>query len=466
MKKIITFGIFFSTFVYAQIVQQDEQIFNFSDEFNNSQELILGKNPWATTGLDSALGEEFIPQVPPGQFGVRFQLPPDTSITTVKDIRFGCYWATAFYHLIDLSYVSGSSTITVEWIWGTGDLGELESVYFNDPYTGQNIAWFLWSQGSETFSVPVQLDKIEMYVGYGGTLSTDHFTIYSPNGGEIIDAGSIYLIDYYTTNPFIDIAFSRDSGLSWNIIVEDYLTPGPYGTYEWNVPSIESDNCLIRLGDYPCVYDLSDSVFAITFLPVDLISFTSEVINKNVNLNWTTATETNNQGFEILRSDQNNEWKKIGFVEGHGTTTESQFYSFIDESLQPGKYQYKLKQIDFDGSFEYSKVVEVTIEGPTEFSLSQNYPNPFNPITKIKYIVPPVTLRQAQSDILITLKIYDVLGNEVATLVNEEKPAGEYEVEFNAYRHSGKVRNLPSGIYFYQLKAVNFVETKKMVLMK
>ena len=103
--------------------------------------------------------------------------------------------------------------------------------------------------------------------------------------------------------------------------------------------------------------------------------------------------------------------------------------------------------------------VETTSDIPTKFDLSQNYPNPFNPSTKIKYEIPSVTLRQVQSDILVTLKVYDVLGNKVATLVNEEKPAGNYEVEFNA-------TGLPSGIYFYQLKAGNFVETKKMILMK
>ncbi|MCW8961279.1 MAG: T9SS type A sorting domain-containing protein, partial [Ignavibacteriaceae bacterium] len=94
----------------------------------------------------------------------------------------------------------------------------------------------------------------------------------------------------------------------------------------------------------------------------------------------------------------------------------------------------------------------------------QNYPNPFNPSTKIKYTVPSVTLRQAQSDIVVTLKVYDILGREIATLVNEEKPAGEYEVEFNS--HSGEVRNLPSGIYFYQLQAGDFISTKKMILLK
>jgi hypothetical protein len=198
-----------------------------------------------------------------------------------------------------------------------------------------------------------------------------------------------------------------------------------------------------------------------TPLPVELTTLVASVVHNSILINWSTGTETNNRGFEILRSAQNDidNWKKMGFVPGHGTTTEPQFYSFTDESLQPGKYQYRLKQIDFDGSFEYSNILQVTINLPTEFSLSQNYPNPFNPNTKIKYTVPSVTLRQAQSDILVTIKVFDVLGNEIETLVNEEKPAGEYEVEFNGTNH-------PSGIYFYQLKAGDFVQTRKMILLK
>ncbi|MCW8813436.1 MAG: T9SS type A sorting domain-containing protein [Ignavibacteriaceae bacterium] len=109
-------------------------------------------------------------------------------------------------------------------------------------------------------------------------------------------------------------------------------------------------------------------------------------------------------------------------------------------------------------------VRENNINVPAKYYLYQNYPNPFNPSTKIKYTVPSVTLRQAQSDINVTLKVYDILGKEITTLVNEEKPAGTYEVEFNS--HSGEVRNLPSGVYFYRLKAGAYIETKKMVLLK
>jgi photosystem II stability/assembly factor-like uncharacterized protein len=193
--------------------------------------------------------------------------------------------------------------------------------------------------------------------------------------------------------------------------------------------------------------------------PVELISFTASTKDNNVNLMWITASEINNSGFEILRFTQNdNDWLRIGFVEGKGTTTEQQFYSFTDKNLSSGKYQYQLKQIDFDGLFDYSDIVEVELGLPNEFSLLQNYPNPFNPSTKIKYTVPqtPNPFGKGQG---VRLIVYDVLGNEIATLVNEEKEPGVYEVEFDG-------NNLSSGIYIYQLKAGSFVSSKKMTVVK
>lgn len=186
-------------------------------------------------------------------------------------------------------------------------------------------------------------------------------------------------------------------------------------------------------------------------VPVELTSFTASITEKHISLSWTTATETNNRGFEILRAIKEDQWENIGFVPGHGTTTEMQKYSFNDDDVTSGKYEYKLKQIDFDGTFEYSQVVEIYIPIVNKFSLEQNYPNPFNPSTTIKFAIPERNF--------VTIKVYDVLGNEVATLVNEEKPTGEYEVEF-----SGK--ELPSGIFFYKLEAGKYSETKKMILVK
>lgn len=208
-------------------------------------------------------------------------------------------------------------------------------------------------------------------------------------------------------------------------------------------------------------------------IPVELISFTASVNENDVQLNWITATETNNYGFEIQRSPSLipsqregtsqtplwGDWGGVGFVSGYGTSTEKRFYTFSDENLNEGKNRYRLKQIDFDGTSTYSEIVEVEIDLPEQFVLEQNYPNPFNPSTKIKYSIPSIVTTEVKQSQFVDLSVYDVLGNEVAKLVNEERPAGSYEVEFNA-------GNFPSGVYYYQLKAGEFISTKKMILLK
>ena len=191
-------------------------------------------------------------------------------------------------------------------------------------------------------------------------------------------------------------------------------------------------------------------------VPVELTSFAASVVKTDVNLSWITATEINNQGFEIERSNDQNSWTKIGFVEGNGTTTEMNYYSYTDKSLEVGTYYYRLRQMDFDGTSEYSSVVEAEITIPLEFSLAQNYPNPFNPSTKINFSL--------AFDSKVTLKIFDLLGQEVATLINGELAAGEQEITFNA-------AGLNSGVYFYRINAEgvngkNFTSVKKMILSK
>ena len=185
-------------------------------------------------------------------------------------------------------------------------------------------------------------------------------------------------------------------------------------------------------------------------VPVELSSFTANVIGTDVNLNWSTATELNNNGFEVQRQS-GADFVTIGFVKGRGTTTEVQNYSFTDSKLSVGKYAYRLKQVDFDGSFEYSKVVNVDLTTPTVFSLDQNYPNPFNPSTVISYSIP--------QNSFVTLKVYDIIGNEVATLVNQTQSAGKYDIRFDA-------SSLSNGVYLYSIKTDNFSSTKKMILMK
>ena len=123
-------------------------------------------------------------------------------------------------------------------------------------------------------------------------------------------------------------------------------------------------------------------------VPVELTTFSGTYLNGSVNLQWITATELNNFGFEIEKRDESSGFEKIGFVDGNGTTTNRVTYNFIDKNLSSNRYYYRLKQLDFDGSFEYSPVVEVDVQQLTDFKLFQNYPNPFNPNTNIKYYVP------------------------------------------------------------------------------
>lgn len=195
-------------------------------------------------------------------------------------------------------------------------------------------------------------------------------------------------------------------------------------------------------------------------IPVELNSFTASVDGNDVHLQWLTSSEVNNLGFEILCSARNDDWKTIGFVEGKGTTTEVTNYSFIDRELSAGIYNYRLKQIDYDGTFKYYNLSEsVEVGLPGGFELSQNFPNPFNPSTRIKYTIPGVIASETKQSHLVSLKVYDVLGNEIAVLVDEFKQAGIYEIDFDA---SG----LSSGVYYYQLRAGDFTEAKKMILLR
>ena len=186
-------------------------------------------------------------------------------------------------------------------------------------------------------------------------------------------------------------------------------------------------------------------------VPVELASFTATTNGNEVLLNWSTATELNNLGFEIQRSIDGKEFFTVGFVNGHGTTTEQQSYSYADKNLDNGNYYYRLKQVDYDGSYEYSDVIEVDYRASSSYLLEQCYPNPFNPTTSIGFGV------QTKSNVKII--VLNAIGEEVAVVLNEEREPGFHQVEFNA-------ANLPSGVYFYELKAGEYSSVKKMVLLK
>jgi len=250
---------------------------------------------------------------------------------------------------------------------------------------------------------------------------TDVVTIYF----NIIDPEGLASVYWLYTSPF------------WGIFDDDNLTLWDNGTFE-------------SIVNFP--------------VPVELGSFTASLLeNNNVLLRWSTISSINNQGFEVEKSQKSevrsqNEWEKIGFVESMGNSTTLMEYSFIDMTLHTAPVvQYRLKMIDMDGSYNYSDVIEV-YTGPADFELSQNYPNPFNPSTQISYTIPGVISTEGRSP-KVSLKVFDILGNDVATLVDEEKSSGRYEVSFNA-------TGLASGVYIYRLMAGTFVETKKMVLLR
>ncbi|MCH8034444.1 MAG: T9SS type A sorting domain-containing protein [Bacteroidetes bacterium] len=232
------------------------------------------------------------------------------------------------------------------------------------------------------------------------------------------------------------------------------------GGSTWTQISIASQNYQIFIVDSITQFAAQGNGFyklnSDLFIPVELTSFTAETSENEISLNWTTATELNNQGFEIERSTDNQTFEKIGFIPGFGTTTESKSYTYKIIEFASGTQYYRLKQIDFDGTYEYSDAIEVEGLTPTQYVLFQNYPNPFNPSTSIKFSIP--------IDSNVKLKLFNLLGQEVAELLNSEISVGIHHIDFNASR-------LSSGTYFYVLEAngnngSNFTATKKMILTK
>ncbi|MGE5436165.1 MAG: T9SS type A sorting domain-containing protein [Syntrophothermus sp.] len=185
-------------------------------------------------------------------------------------------------------------------------------------------------------------------------------------------------------------------------------------------------------------------------LPVELTSLTASSVNGKVVLTWQTASETNNRGFQVERKSSNNNWVSLGFVAGNGTSTITNSYSFTDNTAN-GTYSYRLKQVDFNGSYKYSDVIEVVNGLPVEFTLSQNYPNPFNPNTTIEFSV----VKAGNYN----LDVYNVSGEKVASLLNSNLTAGNHKVNFDASR-------LTSGIYFYRLSGEGVNLVNKMTLLK
>jgi serine protease AprX len=200
-------------------------------------------------------------------------------------------------------------------------------------------------------------------------------------------------------------------------------------------------------------YGILDALAASQYwpLPVELASFTASVSQNNVILNWTTATEQNNHGFQVQRKPEGGTFTTIGFVNGSGSSTTQKTYTFTDNNPLFGKSFYRLKQVDFNGTYKYSQEVSVNVNSPVDYQVYQNYPNPFNPSTTLSYYLPKASNVQ--------LTIYNILGKEIRVLLQGNQDAGLHRVEFNA-------ENLSSGMYIAEFTANTFRKAIKMTLMK
>ncbi|MDP4197271.1 MAG: LamG-like jellyroll fold domain-containing protein [Bacteroidota bacterium] len=289
-----------------------------------------------------------------------------------------------------------------------------------------------------------------------------------PNGINYNFTGNDYLLlgtDFQTISFFANV--KMDEVRIWTKartaaeVTADYrtkLTGNESNLYlYYNMDVIEGGNIydsspnLRNATIYPSVSGINESP-----MPVELSSFTASNIKSGVDLKWKTATEINNYGFEIERKDENGSWEKIGFVKGNGNSNSQKEYSFVDDKAPAGKIQYRIKQLDLNGQFKYYDAITVSVDVPKEYKLLQNSPNPFNPTTAIKFQLPVSSF--------VTVKIYDQIGREVTTLVNEEKPSGSHIVYWNGKDKNGN--SVASGIYLYRLSAGNYVETRKMNLLK
>jgi hypothetical protein len=253
-----------------------------------------------------------------------------------------------------------------------------------------------------------------------------------------------HVVKFQSTDYPMTFSWSLPSTIAPSSTIQD-----PFGGVIVNASFSGIDSVIVTNA---AITQLNISINYIDIVPVELISFTAEIAKQSVLLKWITATELNNRGFHIERSQSSSSWQSIGFVSGAGTTTETKVYTFVDANITDGIYKYRLKQIDYDGTFSYSKEIEVAADlSPNEFVLNQNFPNPFNPLTTISFSLPV----KAQ----VSLKVYNLIGEKVSEIVNQTLEKGTYNFNWEASAFK-------SGVYFYELRANDINLIKKMQLIK
>jgi hypothetical protein len=329
----------------------------------------------------------------------------------------------------DIIYAGGSSTSLNGFFISTDD-----GVTFGSSTNSVNIWEILQTAGNDlyiaTTSSPYPFDKSTD----GGLTWTTMSNLSSAKRGATLD-----LIEDIYVSGNGGVFKSTDDGVTF-INHNFTYTSNKILTYDYRIMVCASGSTNGGVWIYV------DSLL----IPVELTNFTASANNGSIELSWSTATELNNSGFEVQKNTNGEDFETTAFIPGFGTTSEPKHYSFTDNNVS-GFLKYRLKQIDFDGSYEYSKIIEVQSLINFSFELQQNYPNPFNPITKIAYKLP------LESSVKLTL--FNSIGETIEILVNEIQSAGKYEAVWNA-------ESYPSGVYFYKLEAGDFVEVNKMILMK
>ncbi len=259
-----------------------------------------------------------------------------------------------------------------------------------------------------------------------------------------------------TVNFFVIIANSDGTWLS-NQTLPDYYNTGLFNSDFGNHPNISWMQWNAQANQsHP---EVNFATSPMKPLPVELSSFGADVTDRTVTLKWITATEINTTLFEVERMKTGKDWSKIGSVQAAGTSYSPKSYSVNDNKLPLGKYYYRLKMIDLDGSYKYSKTIDVSVALPTTFALNQNFPNPFNPATRIDYQLPV--------DGKVRLELYSLCGQQIAVLIDKVQTAGYYSLPINAAAYQ-----LSSGMYLYRLQVIemnrtnSFLQTKKMVYLK
>ena len=312
-------------------------------------------------------------------------------------------------------------------------------------------AWF------QNYTPPKAIDGITEPIDpesrWGGALPMPDSIMFDLGQEEMVGQTRFSFYEWNSGRIYTYSVYSSIDDINWSPVVENVSST----SNEWSILNFNLIECryikLISVNNnqsqWAGLYEAE--LWGEAPNPVEFSSFTANTDNGDVNINWTTATEKNNRLFFVERKKGNGDFSTIGTVPGNGTTTLPHSYTFKDKSVSTGSYFYRIKQMDFDGRYTYSDKVNVNVNWPTSYTLEQNFPNPFNPTTTIQYSVPEKSL--------VKISIFNVIGQEVESLVNEEKQTGVYNVVFTAV-------NLPSGVYFYNLQSGNLVITKKMVLLK